>query len=623
MLTCSWPRACGIVALAALSSLPAGAQIVGLQRIGHYDTQLGEGAAEISSFDAGSRRLFLVNAVQATIDILDLSQPAAPTKVGSIDVSPWGAVANSVDAYNGVIAVAIEASPKTDPGKVAFFDAQGTFLKVVTVGALPDMVTFTPDGKRVLVANEGEPSDDYTTDPEGSISLIDLEGGLAAATVTQLGFTDFNVGGSRAAELPAGVRIYGPNATVAQDIEPEYVAIAADSSRAWVTLQENNALAHVDLIARRITGISVLGAKNHNLPGQGLDPSDRDDGTHIANWPVFGLYLPDAIAAFPAAGKTWLITANEGDARAWEGFSEETRVGDLTLDTGAFPNAAALQEDGQLGRLRTTSALGDSDGDGDHDRIYAFGARSFSIWNADQGGLVHDSGQQLEELTFAAGTFLDSRSDDKGPEPEGVAIGAIDGRQYAFVGLERTGGVAVFDVSNPLAPTFVTYAASQPGDESPEGIEYIPASASPNGKALLALAHEVSGTVAIYQIASGGPATGACVPDSQNLCLNAARFRVAASYRTQLGEVGVGQALATTADAGYFYFFDESNVELTVKVLDACALYGHYWVFAGGLTNLEVDLVVTDTVTGTRETYRNPLGTPFAPIIDLGSFACR
>lgn len=627
MSSFSFGRRLGASSLAfslALAALPAAAELTDLQRIGGYDSGLGEGAAEISAYDAGSRRLFVVNSVQASIDILSLANPAAPQKVGALDVTTWGAVANSVDVYGGLVAVAVQADPKTDNGQVVFFSAQGAFLKAVEVGALPDMVTFTPDGTRVLVANEGEPSDDYTVDPEGSVSLIDLSGGVAAATVFSFRFNEFNLGGARAGELPAGIRVYGPNASVAQDFEPEYVAVSADGRRAWVTLQENNAIAILDLAGRRIEGLAALGFKNHQLAPNTLDPSDRDGGTHLANWPVFGMYLPDAIAAYQVGGETLLVTANEGDARAWGGYSEEERVGDLALDPQAFPHAGDLQQDAALERLRTTSALGDTDGDGDYDRIYAFGGRSISIWRGDIGSLVADSGDSLEKATVAAGNFVDSRSDDKGPEPEGLALAEFEGHKYAFVGLERSGGVAVYDIGNPTSPELVLYRPSAAEDESPEGLEFIPAAASPSGKPLVVVSHEVSGTVAILEVRGREPQQGSCAASAATLCLGDGRFEVKATYKTPAGDVGVALAHTMTADTGYFHFFDADNAELVVKVLDACQVYGHHWVFASGLTNLEVSFEVTDTRSGVRRTYHNPQFVPFQPVIDQGSFAaCR
>ncbi|MBD2107154.1 choice-of-anchor I family protein [Nodosilinea sp. FACHB-13] len=907
--------------------------------LGTYETGVFDAsAAEIVVHDPDSQRLFVVNAQVPSVEVLDISDPSNPTKLFDIDPSAYGAGANSVAISNGIVAVAIESAEKTDPGSVVFFDIDGNFLNAVTVGALPDMLTFTPDGTRVLVANEGEPNADYTIDPEGSISIIDLSGGVAnltQANVTTADFTVFNA--QRDALVADGVRIFGPNATVAQDVEPEYIAVTGDSSTAYVALQENNALAVVDIASGTVTDILPLGVKNHNQPtvtqletyeftdlpvlgttaagqeiplggfsgltfegytangnlkfithtdrgpngeptginrpfllpdfapeiirfeldrstgalalteriqlqsapgdlltglpntaisdnasqpyndevpvdlqgnvlkrdalgadlegivtapdgtfwmvdeyrpaiyhfdssgvlidrfvpegtaaavgeaegtfgtealpavlaqrrqnrgfegvafqdgkvyafvqspirnpdtlsngvlngstnirivefdpttqttrqflyqmdngpavsetdsradkigdavaigngeflvlerdddaidsdplsdiqkkiyrfslgdatditglddpidgktvdqmtaaelaaagikpinktlhvdlaaagydtvekvegltivdsntlavvndndftvagitidpatgtftpdpnaetptlglltlrGNGLDASDRDDAINIQKLPVFGLYLPDAISLYEAGGETYIVTANEGDAREYDTFAEEARVKDLALDPVAFPNAAELQADEVLGRLTVTTTLGDTDGDGDYDELYAFGGRSFSIWNT-QGNLVYDSGAEFEQTIaelfpteFNAdnsenGSF-DSRSDNKGPEPEGVTIGEVDGRTYAFIGLERFGGVMTYDITNPAEAFFVDFVnnrdfagdaeAGTASDLGAEGLVFIPAAESPNGSPLVIVANEVSGSTTVF-----------------------------------------------------------------------------------------------------------------------------
>jgi 2',3'-cyclic-nucleotide 2'-phosphodiesterase/3'-nucleotidase/5'-nucleotidase len=177
--------------------------------------------------------------------------------------------------------------------------------------------------------NEGEPSDDYTTDPEGSVSIIDVSAGAANITQDSVCTADFR--GFNDAELDPGIRIFGPNASVAQDLEPEYVTASDDSTRAWVTLQENNALAILDLEDCQVMDLVALGFKDHNLPGNGLDASDVD-GINITSWPVQGMYQPDGIASYRFQGATYRITANEGDSRDYPGFSEEAQVADLPLD---------------------------------------------------------------------------------------------------------------------------------------------------------------------------------------------------------------------------------------------------------------------------------------------------
>ncbi|MDJ1170917.1 choice-of-anchor I family protein [Roseofilum sp. BLCC_M154] len=481
-----------------------------LKEIGRYSSGvIDESAAEIVAHDPGTQRLFVVNAQKAAVDVLNISDPRTPTLLSTLNVNTIGAAANSVAVANGVVAVAVENADKVNPGAVAFFDPNGNFLKSVTVGALPDMVTFTPDGRKVLVANEGEPGN---TDPEGSISIIDISGGVASATVQTAAFTAFN--GQEANLRNQGVRIF-PNKTVAEDMEPEYIAVSPDGSTAFVTLQENNAIAKVNIASATVESILPLGLKDHSLSGNRLDASDRDNKINLQNWPVFGMYMPDSIASFVANGQTYYVTANEGDDRG-----EDKRIKDLTLDPTAFPNAAELQKDEQIGRLGVSTVDGDTDNDGDTDRLFAYGARSFSIWNS-SGTLIYDSGDDFGRITAEQVptlfnseseldngnivTTFDARSDNKGAEPEAIATGVIDGKSYAFIGLERIGGIMVYDVSNPTAPSFVQYIKPNGIDIAPEGLEFIPAADSPNKTPLLAVGNEFSGTTTLYEITQVPP----------------------------------------------------------------------------------------------------------------------
>jgi len=502
--------------------------VLGTYASGVFD----ESAAEIVAHDPVNQRLFVVNANDSTVDVLDINDPEMPVKLSTIDATAEGASANSVAVYGDLVAVAIEAQVKQDNGKVVFYNtADLNKVGEVMVGALPDMVTFTRDGKVLLVANEGEPSDDYQNDPEGSVSVIDLSNGAGAATVTTAGFTAFNA--DRADLMARGVRVFGPGASVAQDMEPEYIAVSLDNKTAWVALQENNAVAELDIAAGEITAIIPLGFKNHSILGNELDASNRDNGINIRNWPVFGMYNPDAIASYGYNGKTYYITANEGDSRDYDGFTEEFRISDLTLDATVFPNAAELQDDASIGRLNVTSTLGygSSCDPSDpavvettcvYEELYAYGARSFSIWSAG-GTQVFDSGSEFERITSSLipdnfnssndENSFDDRSDDKGPEPEAITVGQINGQTFAFIGLERVGGIMVYNVTNPQNPEFVQYlnnrdfSASQTdvenglaGDLGPEGMVFIPGNESPNGKPLLVVGNEVSGTTTLYGI---------------------------------------------------------------------------------------------------------------------------
>lgn len=474
-----------------------------------YETGIfDEGAAEIVVHHAGTQRLYVVNADAGEVDILDIQDPASPEKIGALATEAHGKGANSVAVHGDRVAIAVVGESKQADGKIVFFDLDGNETAAVIVGANPDMVTFTPDGSYVIVANEGEPSDDYSSDPEGTISIISM----SDMSVRTAGF-------GHIVALPEGMRIARPGDSIAVDMEPEYVAVSADSKTAWVTLQENNAIAVVDIEGAQVVSLMGLGYKDHSQ--EAFDPSNKDGGRRMQTWPVWGMYQPDAIVSYETSGgETYLITANEGDARDYDGWSEETRVADLTLDPEAFPNAEELQQPGYLGRLKTTTAMGDTDGDGDHDEIYAYGARSFSIWSA-SGERVFDSGNAFERITGErlGGNFNsnndendsgDKRSDDKGPEPEALAVGEIDGRQIAFIGLERVGGIMAYDVTEPTEARFLGYTNNRDfagtasngtaGDLGPEGIAFIPAARSPNGRDLIAVANEVSGTTSIFAV---------------------------------------------------------------------------------------------------------------------------
>ncbi|MDX9749988.1 MAG: choice-of-anchor I family protein, partial [Flavobacteriales bacterium] len=514
---------CGWLA-ALLVAAPLAAQVhlthLGTYATGSYDA----GAAEVATYHAGAQRIYFTNADANTVVALNAADPAQPAALFTIDMTPYGAGVNSVTALADGIAVAVEAAPKTDPGAVVFFDVDGNFLSQVTVGALPDMVTVTPDGTKVLVANEGEPNDDYTIDPVGSVSIIDITGGTAALTQAQVVTLDFS--GYTADMLP-GVRLFGPGATVAQDMEPEHIAVSPDSQKAFVVCQENNAVARIDLATLTIEHVAALGMKDHGLPGNGLDASNQDNAINIANWPVKGYYMPDGMRAYAVGGQTYVVYANEGDAREWGDFIEPVRIGHASypLDPAVFPDAETLKQNNNLGRLNATRHGGDINGDGLYEEIHVFGARSFSIRDAD-GALVYDSGDDFEQITAMAfpadfnsnndeNDSFDSRSDDKGPEPEAIELAEIDGRHYAFIGLERIGGIMVYDITDPAAPTFVQYVnnrdfsgdaeAGTAGDLDVEDITFVSAADSPDGEAFIITANEISGTVSIFRVGPPPP----------------------------------------------------------------------------------------------------------------------
>ena len=918
-----------------------------------------EGAVEIVAYDASTQRVFFTNADANSIGVLDIRIPENPILVTEISQDAYGGGVNSVAVKNGIVAVAVEAENDDENGKVVFWTTSGEYINDVEVGVLPDMVTFNHEGSLVLVANEGEPLDDYSIDPEGSVSIIDISSGIESATAVHI---DFNAYDSEYFHLlNKGVRLFGPGSSVSEDLEPEYVTVTPDDKFAYVSFQENNALALIDLENASLVDIYPLGTKDHgsgspqllefnlneiqgwpalgspvygggqdpvmlggfsglyfdrnestpnnmvfyavpdrgpndgavnkanvtpaaasnlrpfklpnyqgriakfsvdvisgsvslddqilltqqdgqtpitgrgnipgwdetpvtysdsntpwsnedyvdadgvsyheldfdpfggdfegiqkdnsgyfwmcdeyrpavykfdpsgrlverfvpegtsmlgsspqtpgyygteslpapyakrrpnrgfeaiaydsesdviyafiqspienpsktirnnsdvirvlgisaadgvpvseyvyllernrnsgsslgrvdkigdavyigggqfmilerdsSVPGQntgkkyvykldlkgatnilgtalslktdsqneddktlemmsaddlaaagiktiyktkvlnlpsvgylpsdkpegiavlpngslvvlndndfglagagvsdnstlgiisfgndyGFDASNKSNGVNIRNWPVQGFFLPDAIQSFEHNGANFVITANEGDGRDYDGYSDEERVKDLILDPEVFPNAAEMQMDENLGRLKTTSANGDIDGDGDHDIIYSYGARSFSIFDQ-YGNLIFDSGDEIEQKTFEYlpnhfnstnddNDSFKNRSDDKGPEPEAVEIAYLNGERYALIGLERVGGVMVYNISDPLNPFFVDYINNrdfsvdaesiEAGDLGCESIVFIDANDSPTREPMIITGNEVSGTLTLFSV---------------------------------------------------------------------------------------------------------------------------
>ena len=460
------------------------------------------GAAEISAYDPVTGRLFVVNNFVTNnnpvnkIDVIDMSNPSAMKVIASISMAPYGGAVNSLSVYNGKLAAAIESLNKQENGKVAVFNTiDYKELKVISVGALPDMITFSPDGRFIITANEGEPNDAYTIDPPGSVSIISVDDNYS---VVNLDFSSFAP--QQAALMAKGFRIFGPTANpdFARNIEPEYVTVSDDSKTAWFTLQENNAIAKINLTSKSITAIFPLGFKNYNLDMNAIDVSDQDNAIALKKWPAFGMYQPDGISVIETGGVPYLFTANEGDAREYTGFTEMRRVSSnaTVLDPAIFPNAATLKLPAQMGRLNHTITLGNTDADSEFEAIYSLGARSFSVWNGNDGNLVFDSKNDLEQRSITAGVYDDGRSDDKGVEPEGIAVGQVGGRKIAFVGLERADAVGIYDVTNPTAPVFLQVVKC--GD-APEGVLFIPAINSPIQKSLLIVSSENDGVVKVYR----------------------------------------------------------------------------------------------------------------------------
>mgnify|MGYP000972644143 FL=1 len=536
---------------------------------GVLNAQSPEGAAEIVAYQASKKWIYAINSSgdDAVINILpaDTFDTAALVKdnEGVISATNLTSVitlslnehtqgdANSIaiDENNNLLAVAMAAESTGDTGQIAFYDISGdspVFIKNVTVGFLPDMVTFTHDGAKAVVANEGEPSGDYSVDPEGSISIIDITNNVIADTAINIDFKAYN---NKQADLetqgvvfanPNGRTINGNliNTTVAMDLEPEYVSISKDNKYAYVSIQENNALAIVNL---QDNSFELKGLGFKDWSSLQLDASDKDGGVNFKSYPgLYGMYQPDTISSFSWKGANFIVTANEGDAREYffdttdeadciakggldydedDGclaYIDESRVEDLTL---AANFDYLNNDDDDIGRLKVTTIKGDTNNDGQYESLYAYGARSFTIWDSN-GLVVFDSGDDIGRITASVhGEAFnnnedenkgDSRSDDKGAEPEALTIGKIDDRTFAFIGLERMGGIMVYDITNPYNVQFEDYFynrglikdANITGDLAPEGMEFVPAEQSATGNPLLIVGNEISGSIAVWEIAS-------------------------------------------------------------------------------------------------------------------------
>ncbi|MDP2404393.1 MAG: choice-of-anchor I family protein [Methylotenera sp.] len=427
-------------------------------------------AAEIAAFDSATNSLWVAGV--SGVDVLNASTGSL---VQHIDTTAFGSI-NSVAIYNGIAAFAMESTTRTDAGTIKFFDTTTRTLSSgvnsVTVGSLPDMITFTKDGSKLLVANEGTPTvyDNPILDPVGSVSIINMSTRTVDATV---GF--------------AGVAQTGSylRTNTGMDFEPEYIAVNAAGTKAYVSLQEANAMAVLDLTTNTFSSVIGLGAKDFSASGNYIDPNDRDyisgssgpTKTILRPSSVVGLYQPDAIGAYESNGQTFIVMANEGDTREDDG--DKVRASSLS----GTPT--------DLRRLNISST------DSVPGNLVTFGARSFSIRD-EAGNIVYDSGSLLDAKAIELGIYDDARSDDKGVEPEGVELMVIGDRTYAFIGLERTtkSAVGIFDVTNPTNVSFIDMIVSD-GDLAPEGLKGF----TMGGMHYLAVANEVSNTTSLYSLA--------------------------------------------------------------------------------------------------------------------------
>nr|UYM80485.1 shell protein 1 [Terebratalia transversa] len=416
----------------------------------------------------------------------------------------------------------------------------------IQVGPHPDMVTFSSDCRTIIVCNEGEPGKNETggfEDPEGSVTILKFStSDLTTAPLKQtVDFTKFN---ERALEYKRrGVRwiyegIPEDRTTFSQDLEPEYVTLSKDETKAYVVLQENNAVAVVDVIRADAIELYPLGFKDWGR--YRFDASDRDKRIDQNFWvDIMGMYQPDAIKLFDVNGVSYIIGACEGDSKDYRNkthgrqWTEERRGFYLRRRLSRTMNEAsklAVQDNLKLGRLKF-SAVDGLDYENNFTKLYSYGARSIAIWRADDFSLVYESGSELEDLyrdrmpiifnsfmgntSLTPSTSMDLRSDDKGPEPESLDIAQIGDTTLIALGNERTSSVVLYAIrGNSVTPTFQAlfrngdidatweelYQQRRIGDIDPEDIRIIHPRDSPTGEAMLLVSGSLSGTVTLYRI---------------------------------------------------------------------------------------------------------------------------
>lgn len=471
------------------------------------DSGSGEAGSEVVSVAGG--KVWVTNGAEDRVDLFDA---ATGTALGALELSGIAGFdgLTSVAAQGGLVAVAItRAAIDGIPqgGAIAIFDAATLdLISVQEVGNLPDMLRFSEDGRQIYAALEGEFDEDYAVQAPGGIAVIDIRDD--SITTATYGFAAYD--GMEDDLRALGVRIF-PGEAASVDFEPEYIAVDPTTGNLLVTLQEANAVAVFDLTTRSFTRLLPLGTVDHGVKAHAMDANDKDGAITIKPWDVQGLRMPDAIAAVEIGGKGYFLTANEGDDRG-----EAYRIGDiLDGDVDGLSIDPSVRTRG-LERLNISIIDGDTDGDGDIDVLHSYGSRSFTIFDTD-GTVVFDSGAQFERLVAQyrvpnafnndergddPSEIDDSRSDNKGVEPEAIAVGQIGDKVFAFIGLERDSGIMVYDITDPAHATFATYIESAAaGDVSAEVVQFIPASESPTGEPMLAVSYEVSGTTTLISLA--------------------------------------------------------------------------------------------------------------------------
>lgn len=485
-----------------------------MHEIANYNTNAGAdgdgGVAEIVKYNKYNQTMYLVSGKTQSVHIVNLNnvnsnsnttlEATKTVTLESIGINDAGDITSvDVSPDGKEIAIAIQHKDYDKNGYIARFDANGQLINIHEAGIQPDMITYSPDGSLILTANEGEPRQGYeagTVDPKGSITALDTNTNQSY----DIDFTAFDSAESRAALVADNVIIKKDTAP-SVDFEPEYITISNDSLTAYVTLQEANSIATIDLTTKQVTRVDSLGFKDYSSGDNKVDLYKKDDAINITNTDEFlGIYMPDGISSYEVDGKTYLLTANEGDSREWGDYINEVE-----------------EKYGESESKIVTLNTDDYDGFDDLSKKYLFGGRSFSIIDASTMTMVSDSNGEFEEITAKLlpeyfncsndDISFEDRSGKKGPEPEDIKTMIIDGKVMAFIGLERIGGVMMYDVSDPTNPTYVDYLNLRDfsddisGSVSPEGLCTVSAKDSPTNKPMLIIANEVSGDVNVVKVA--------------------------------------------------------------------------------------------------------------------------
>ena len=505
--------------------------LLSLQQTGRYDsgiTNADGGVIEIVDYNNQTGWAYAVNGQSGKLVAIALKDIESKDKVdlldgNDIDIKSIVEKADSSFVYGDMtsvsvshdgkyLALAIQAANYKDNGRVALFECHedGTIglLKIIEVGVQPDMVVYTNDDTQILTANEGEPRNGYTsTDPKGTVSIINTK----TFEANHVGFEAFDSQEARQKLVDQGI-VIKKGTKPSEDFEPEYIAVS--DTKAYITLQENNAIAIIDLKTQKIESVMSVGYEDYSKVSVDIDKKDGKYAPQTYN-SLRGIRMPDALSVYTVDGVDYIVTANEGDSRKWGDYTNEKEVNFGKGKTSPTEKITS-ENSGLTGKVVFFDS---SDYDGlDNDKDYLFGGRSSTIFKVEGNTMkeVFTTGNDFEAVTakYIPDHFncsnnditIDNRSGKKGPESESVTIGKIGEKTFAFVGLERVGGVVVYDITTPEKATYVNYINSRDftsdiaGDDSPEGMKFISSEQSKTGEPQLLVAYEVSGTLGAYDL---------------------------------------------------------------------------------------------------------------------------